>query len=51
MCCMRRPDGPAAVSLGKDRNIAMMLRSVGIEMGVSTSGRGGGNRTHLQGVW
>ena len=38
---MQRPEGPAAVSLGKDRNIAMILRSVGIEMSVSPSCMGG----------
>ena len=28
---MRRPEGPAAVSLGKDRNIAMIFISAGIK--------------------
>ena len=35
-CWIRRPDGPAAVSLGKDLSMARMLRSRG--MGRSISG-------------
>ena len=34
-CCIRSPEGPAAVSLGNDRKIAMRLISNGIEVDVS----------------
>ena len=33
-CCTRRPEGPAAVSLGKDRKIDIMLKSGSNETGV-----------------
>ena len=34
-CCIRSPEGPAAVSLGNECKIAMRLLSDGIEVGVS----------------
>ena len=46
---MRRPEGPAAVSLGKDRNIAMIFISAGIKMGVSTLGKIGAIGQSLSG--
>ena len=46
---MRRPEGPAAVSLGKDRNIAMIFISAGIKMGVSTLDRVGAIGQSLSG--
>ena len=36
-CCIRNPDGPAVVSLGKDRRIPMMLK-LGGKMGSSVIG-------------
>ena len=33
-CCTRRPEGPAAVSLGKDHKITIMLKSGSNETGV-----------------